>query len=165
MPGELELDQMIGDAWDAMKAHRRARGDDVVCEQDGCGAEAVPGGVRCRNHGGMLPVAQAAAEVRLAAARLKIGSMLEDAVTDAVQFYIDVMRGNVPGSKTSERIQAADRIVALCGGQIALQPEEAEEGSGPVLILRQMLQAAPDDRLERLALRIGAIPAQSREDS
>lgn len=165
MQGDQDLEDTFEGAWDAMASHQRAREGEVVCARDGCGRQAAPGSEVCRQHGAMLPVAQAAAEVRLAAARMRIGDILEGAVVEAVQFYVDVMRGIKGDGKTAAQIQAADRIVALCGGQLALTGATEEgEMSGPMLILQQMLAAAPDDRLERLALRIGAIPATSSAD-
>lgn len=154
-------DDVSGAVRAGIEVEKRMTDGGVPCPgRDGvaCGRNCLPGQIWCRHHGGSAVevVTRAASAVRLESARAMIQSELSEGIMKAVGLYLAVLDDGL--CKTADRIAAADRLIALSGGVEALRAADSEVGemSGPVAALQALLEAAGDERLERLARRLGA---------
>ena len=122
-----------------------------------CGRNCLPGQLFCRKHGGSSAevVTRASSDVRLEIARGQIQAELSGGIVSAVALYLAVVEDEM--QKTADRLSAADRLIALSGGVEALRsdPEAEGEMSGPQAQLAELLAASSDDRVARLAFRLG----------
>lgn len=120
-----------------------------------CGRRAMPGSVHCRHCSPPAEIiSRAAAEVRMECARGLVHQELAEGVLKAVNLYLTIIEDT--GSRDADRLAAADRVIALAGGKdlLVANAEEGEE-SGAVGRLRELLTGADDERLDRLAARLG----------